>query len=412
MKDTPFTPGQNELFDRYSNRVWDTRRKYFFEKLGESDRLNINSVLNVLEWIREDVVYFAVWSLNVLLTIRAYGKIIRREYGLSYTRQWIRLMYVKFILRKETQHFRTRLLFKEENWKRVNDFILAHCSVQLEFLRGTTADEKVLINDKFLFYNYCKSINIPTPEILAVYENGEVIFQQSSNYLQNCSLFIKSRSGGKGKAARKFTFHEGMYSDNQNNSYSAESLDSYLKSVSIEKGPIILQPALKNHKSWGNFTPGSLATCRLVTARTPDTDDIIPLFCAFKMPVGNSDADNYSLGGLIAPVHLETGRLGMAVTSVPVDGRFEFSVHPSTNYRFDGQILPHWKELLNFTLKSHWHFKTIFVGWDVSVTTDGCQMIEGNITWASGSYEIPFQDSLKNTLYPELFERWMDTISN
>jgi len=35
-------------------------------------------------------------------------------------------------------------------------------------------------------------------------------------------------------------------------------------------------------------------------------------------------------------------------------------------------------------------------------------MIEGNVTWASCSYEIPFQDSLKNTAYPELFEKWME----
>lgn len=126
------------------------------------------------------------------------------------------------------------------------------------------------------------------------------------------------------------------------------------------------------------------------------------------MPVGDSDADNYSLGGIITPIDVKTGRMGVGVTLKPIDGKFEFTRHPGTHHQFDGEILPQWQELLNFTLDVHSHFQTIFVGWDVSYTSDGCSLIEGNVGWASGSYEIPFQDSLKNTAYPELFEKWME----
>lgn len=317
-------------------------------------------------------------------------------------------MYVRFILRIYPVYYKTRLLFKEENWQLVDDFVFNHHLLQLELVQSTTPDEYKTIKNKFKFYQYCISKKIQTPEVLAVIENGEFTYQKVDDFIPHTTLFVKNLSGGKGKNTAKFDFENGGYIDNQKNKYSRLSLKKKLESVSIKKGPVLIQPVLSNHGSWRPFTSGGLATCRIVTARSRDDEKIIPMFGCFRMPVGDSVADNYSLGGIIAPVDLSTGKVGVGVSSKPINGKFEFIHHPDTQHQFEGEILPYWTDLLEFTLDVHKYFKTIFVGWDVSLTTNGCTMIEGNIGWASGSYEIPFQDPLKNTIYPELFEKWME----
>lgn len=360
--------------------------------------------------MQEDVVFLAKWSLNILLQIRTYGPFIRREYGQSYWNQWKGFMYVRFVLRNYPRHYRTRLLFKKSSWQLVNDFVLNHYPLQLELVQQTSLSEYSTINNKFEFFQYCKSKEIQTPEILAVIESGDVTYRKFVEFLPCSSIFVKHLSGGKGVNAKKFDFVDGNYIDNQKNVFSGVLLESKLMSASISDGPIVVQTALKNHASWMNFTPGGLATCRIVTARRPENENIIPLFCCFRLPVGNTVVDNHSRGGIILPIDLDTGKMGVGAAAKPVHGKFEFSQHPDTHHQFEGEILPQWQGLLDFTMNAHKHFKTIFVGWDVCLAEDGFYLIEGNVGWASCSYEIPFQDSLKNTVYPELFEKWMQTL--
>lgn len=399
--------GSDKYWERYYNRVEETKGTYFFEKLKKGSEVRY-TFSDLLKFIKADLAFSFKSVILVFLNIRKYGSAIRSEYGLSYIKQWYRLMYLIFVMRTLPVYYRTRLLFKPENWKNVNELIFTHHHVQKELAEKTYRDEIFVIENKFEFYKYCQNKNIPTPEILAVFQDGEEVYWQPSNGSLESDLFLKRCTGGKGKDAQKFSYSYNIYMDKDENTYTQDELINYFKSVSQKKGRFLVQTALKNHDSWMKFTSGSLATCRLVTAKNPDNGEIVPLFCCLKMPVGNSDVDNYALGALITPVDLDSGKMEMAVTSNPINGKYELSHHPDTGHQFVGSFLPHWQELKEFTLQSHKHFQSLFVGWDVSYTGEGCSLIEGNITWASGSYEIPFQDSLKNTIYPELFERWMD----
>lgn len=397
-----------DYFECYYNRLKKCRRTYFYEKLDELSWKNPISFIKLAKWFQSDLVFTAKWSLNILLQIRRYGPAIRKEYGRSYWSQWKGLMYVMFRLGSYPRYYKSRLLYKESNWQFVDDFVFNHYPVLREFAHMTSEDELPVLKNKFEFYQSCVSKDIPTPEVFSVIQKGEVIFQKIDTLIPGSPIFIKNLSAGKGARVHKFDFVDGIYSDRKNNSYTEGPLKSYLTSISKNEGDIILQAVLENHVSWKKFTTGTLATCRIVSARNPEEDKITPLFGCFRMPVGDLDADNYSLGGIIAPVDLSTGKLGVAVSSKPINGKFEFAKHPDTDQQIEGEILPQWNNLLKFTLDVHNHFKTIFVGWDVSLTTKGCSMIEGNVGWASGSYEIPFQDSLKNTPFPELFEKWWE----
>ncbi|MDX1640124.1 MAG: sugar-transfer associated ATP-grasp domain-containing protein [Balneolaceae bacterium] len=395
---------------RFYKRVRQTNKRYFFEKFSDED-LSMRTIFNLFAWIKNDLFYIFKYIYYVPLNIRKFGKVIRSVYNLSYFQQWKRYTILMLILRAYPNHFRTRSLYKTENWNKVKDYIFTQSYVQLHLANVSFNEEIQIIENKFEFYKYCTSAGIQSPEVLVVFKNGTAIFDNNLESYLKKDLFLKSCTGGKGKGAKKFKYMDGHYLDNSGHSYAPDELLNYVKSVSKEMGAIIIQPALKNHASWINFTSGSLASCRIVTARHPDSDEIVPLFCCFKMPVKKLDVDNFMGGAIITPIHnMETGRLGKGISYHPIDGKFEHTEHPDTKYPIEGSCLSHWQELLDFTLQSHQHFKTIFVGWDVSQTTEGPCLLEGNITWSSGSYEIPFQDSLKNTIYPELYEKWWEKI--
>lgn len=402
----------DKYWEKYLERVKKTRRHYFFQKMHLLDGLNIQSLSKVLGWIKADLVYATKWGLNILLQIRAYGNLIQREYGTSYAQQWLRLMYLTFLVPSIPKHYRTRLLFKQRNWEMADDFVLFHGRVQYDFVNRTSADEIEILRNKFKFCQYCDELNIPCADVVAVYKQGEQIYQNFDEYpVPATDLFAKDLYGAAGNGAKKFTYRDGFYSDSSGKQYSSDQVIQLIKTGSEKNSGVLVQKALENHSSWKKFTSGGLITCRIVTAINPeDEHSIIPMFSAVRMPLGNSDTDNYSKGGLIIPIDQQTGIMGSGVTLKPYTGKFELSKHPNTMQQIEGERLPHWKEILEFTLDLHSNFQTIFIGWDISFTTEGCCVVEGNIGWASCSYEIPFQDSLKNTIYPELFEKWMDKI--
>lgn len=401
------TTNSDEYWDRFYQRVRKSCRTYFFEKIV-NEGLSRHTLFKLFGWIKNDLIILFTLSLSVILNIRKYGRVIRSEYSLSYVQQAMRLTYLTFYKRAHISHFRTRLLFKQRNWEKADEFIYTQHRVQKDLANRSSVDEEEVIDNKFKFYRYCKPKGISTPDVFLVFDQGKKIFENTSVGSLERDLFGKKCKGGKGMGARKFTFAGDHYTDLSGNAYSRDQMIDFFRKYSEKEGAVLIQPALTNHTSWKKFTSGGLATCRLVTGIRPDDSEIVPLFCCLKMPVGLSDVDNYAKGAIICSVDLNTGSMGRGVSLNPIEGKFEFTHHVDTGQKFEGSVLPHWQNLLDFTLEAHKQFRTIFVGWDVALTTKGCCLIEGNITWSSGSYEIPFQDSLKKTIYPELFERWME----
>lgn len=394
----------NDLYwDQFYRRVKSDSRQYFFEKLNDHKGRKI-SYSDLLSKMKDDGLYIFRSLVYMLYYSLKYGNLIRREYKISIIKQLYRQLYLLFVLRTEPVHFRTRLLYKDVNWAKVDEYIYTQRFLPYRVIEPFNRGLIQIIEDKFKFYKFCKKNSINTPDIITAFKNGEQIFKEK---YPDGDLFLKKCSGGKGTGSQLLSYENGNYHDKSGNTFSTEELKDKFKNLSLEIGPVIVQRALKNHSSWMKYSSGGLSTCRLVMAIHPENLEVIPLFCCIKMPVGNMHLDNFAKGAIIAPIDLEKGRIGLGVTQKPYLGKFEFSAHPDTNVPFEGSYLEHFQDLVEFTVSAHLQFKTLFVGWDVSMTEQGPCLIEGNIGWASGSYEIPFQDTLKNTIYPELFEKWM-----
>lgn len=96
----------------------------------------------------------------------------------------------------------------------------------------------------------------------------------------------------------------------------------------------------------------------------------------FRVGVGDSVVDNYAHGGCVYEVQLETGRI--ISPSLKKDGT-EVYIHPQTDIFMLGREIPNWDKVCEGIKQAHAMLPGCrFIGWDVAVTKDGIELIEGN----------------------------------
>lgn len=396
--------------ENWMQYLYQARRVYFFQKWADKRKDRSVSLDEIAQWIYTDIRHIVRWNINILLQIRAYGDIIKKTYGVSFFRQWYRMVYIVLFLRTTATRFRTAHLFDENHWKQVEDFSYGrHFNVMDRMLGYPHHDELKIITDKFQFFKFCTEKGIRTPKVLAVFEDGEISYPSNRDFqIPSNDLFMKELAGGMGRGARKFTFNNGRFFDRFENVFTKDELLNFLIQYSKTISNIIVQPAINNHKTWKKFTSGGLATCRIVTGiSATDKHEIEPLLAVMKMPNGNIDADNSGKGSVMAPIDVESGMMSSCAAFRPIDGSFTFEAHPDTGYTFTGDILPSWNEILEFVKDLHKQFNTHSIGWDLSLTEDGISVIEGNIEWGSDLHEGPSNCPIANTKFVHWFDGWV-----
>ncbi|RYE37621.1 MAG: hypothetical protein EOP21_13685, partial [Hyphomicrobiales bacterium] len=139
----------------------------------------------------------------------------------------------------------------------------------------------------------------------------------------------------------------------------------------------IVQPRIDGDPELADLALNALPTVRIVTmfdeAGRPEV--VSATFRCASDPAAH--VDNMKAGGLIAPVDLDTGTLGIACRGY---GGGDHAVHPATGGTIDGRPLPGWKAATD--LVRHAHATTfadyVLIGWDVALTAEGPLLIEGN----------------------------------
>ena len=92
---------------------------------------------------------------------------------------------------------------------------------------------------------------------------------------------------------------------------------------------------------------------------------------------GMSDIDNFSSGGMAAPIDIETGIIFAPATDKKGQ---EFIIHPSSKKQIVGFKTPDWEKYKKFAIKLAMKFPEMrYVGWDIIKTKDNeFIVIEGN----------------------------------
>lgn len=157
------------------------------------------------------------------------------------------------------------------------------------------------------------------------------------------------------------------------------------------------------HPDLMGLSPSGLNTIRIITQLNKN-NEVDLLGCRLRITI-NSSVDNLAAGNIAAPIDEKTGIVtGPGVYSDITKN--DESIHPVTGVKIIGFQVPFWKEtiamiknaaLINTSNRS--------IGWDVAITQNGPELIEGNHDWCKLLWQLPVKKGLKPLLQSYLQEK-------
>lgn len=277
------------------------------------------------------------------------------------------------------------------------------------------------INDKLLFARTMQRNEVATPEILAVFADGEQLGEvEASGFLQvlerGHDFYVKPRKGSVGRDQVLVSRTEEGAWRCIPSSYKSRSfrriIAQYDRRRLDAKGvlgllcqlstacPLIVQPRLVNHGELPDLGGPALQAIRLLTGRRGD--EIVILRAQIRLPFQNQIASQW---GVDSEVDLETGCLGQTFEDYP---------DPSFSNRFSsegpvilGLTVPCWIEAKNLVKRAHFALADYsFLGWDVAITPTGPVVIEANGNFGFSSLQKPGPSPIIDENFLSVFDYW------
>ena len=109
--------------------------------------------------------------------------------------------------------------------------------------------------------------------------------------------------------------------------------------------------------------------------------------CCSRHPSGSGQGaatDNFHTGGIAYPLELVSGRVSGPGRNNTDLG--DYTRHPASGAYLPGFQIPFWPELIACVRRAMDRVPGMgYVGWDIAVTPDGPELIEGNWHWPGGN---------------------------
>jgi hypothetical protein len=233
------------------------------------------------------------------------------------------------------------------------------------------------VDNKMEFDAFCRAASLPCAETIVTSSMGREAEWLADPAELNGDVILKLTNCASGKGI-ELAERDGELWTVQGISKTRDELIEYLRRKASEGGAI-LQKRLINHEAIRPLTGRGLSTVRIVTAVAAD-GSIELVTAAMRMATGSSIVDNIALGGLAAPIDLETGVLGLATGKDITLGWFRS--HPDTGAQIEGFVVPFWSDACALSVRAHSLLSGVpTIGWDVVISPDGPRLLEGNIGW-------------------------------
>lgn len=174
--------------------------------------------------------------------------------------------------------------------------------------------------------------------------------------------------------------------------FSADTLVTRL----VEMGNDFVEEYVVQHDDLMRLSPSGLNTLRIIT-QLDKNDEVKVLGARLRISVGQP-VDNLAAGNLAAFVDLNTGKVNAKavysdITKEPTD------IHPITKEPILGFQIPFWEESLKAVKEAALHdISNRSIGWDVAITNNGPDLIEGNHDWCKLLWQLPAEQGLKPVL--------------
>lgn len=186
-------------------------------------------------------------------------------------------------------------------------------------------------------------------------------------------FMLKSNDGSGGKGVEKLSMAD------------FESPEQAYDALFAKAGNALLEELIIQHPEVSKVYPDSVNTVRCITIYK----DGVVHFIGTCFRIGNhgSHVDNFSSGGMVAPVDIKTG----IVTDGAIDRpKNKFEVHPYTGTPIKGFQFPDWDKAMDMITQAAKEIPGLrYVGWDIAFSENGPVMVEGNEFPGHDLFQLP-----------------------
>ncbi len=252
----------------------------------------------------------------------------------------------------------------------------------------------LLARNKYITKILLNSLNIPTPELLFLYDpqaglesqfvinNPESAENKLLNF-PNKPFVVKVLDGEHGKNINVYTSIESSADGTVAVHVNGErhTIPQLLNFIGKNQR-LLFEVKLRQIATFDEINPTSINTIRMITLLHPNGEaDLLMAF--IRMGRKGRWVDNIGKGGnVIANVNKETGRFENIVSFVNYKSFSPLTHHPDSGVDLENFRIEDWdgvkKQVFDFHRKLSW-LKAI--GWDVAITDKGPVIIEINNRW-------------------------------
>lgn len=236
--------------------------------------------------------------------------------------------------------------------------------------------------------------------------NKRVSYEQFVELFQNVPKVIyKPGCGSKGRGIKIYELD------------SEHLKECYDEIVSFSRG--IVEECLVQHPDISKLAPSSVNTIRVVTISNKGNDEMDEsgfsdvVYARLRIGGGDSIVDNFSSGGMVAGIDMETGIVVTPGTDMM--GNI-YQKHPKTGIDIKGFKIPQFERVIELVKEGcKKSLVSGYIGWDIAICEDGPQLIEANGIPGNCVCQVPFaaehqglmplmEKYLKDTRYDKLMK--------
>jgi len=252
-------------------------------------------------------------------------------------------------------------------------------------------------NHKLVLRSFLLAMGFRQAETVALLYEGKILsnpFSGDARQIQPQKLeeqlasdgrnyIVKPEDGACGKGLFLLETREGELVRRHGRQTAALDLPALLRETGSDQPRprmTFIEEQLEQASFWKTLFPETANTIRVLTMWMPG--EPAPFVARAVQRIGTPDTvptDNWSGGGISAPIDLESGTLGEGRVNPFKAGRAtaeRVSQHPATGAQIAGAVLPHWDEVRDTVLRvaASLPFNRV-AGWDVLVASDGVPVI-------------------------------------
>lgn len=240
-----------------------------------------------------------------------------------------------------------------------------------------------VFDDKVAFHIASEPLFEYLPELFGTVHNGVFVSQSEESGMEKLDdiltnhkkAIMKPICGGSGQGVHTIEKNEqGYIIDHRPAKYEE------LKELITKSDDLMVTELIEQANYSSGIFPRSINTIRVNTIVDPETQQ--PHIVRATHRFGNSQSeptDNWSRGGICAPIDVDEGVLKTAID--PNNGRTvkQIEKHPESGSKIKGVRIPDWDKVCE-VIKSfaERHRRAPYVGWDVVVSDTKPVIIEAN----------------------------------